>query len=185
MENTHRLPVGIQHIVIAIGMKAVPAIVTCGRDTDAAAEHFLDDGDAPPARRAIFLAILQIHVDGRQRNDRDFGLGNKIERAVNFAFGLVRQAAAMTADDTAFVAVPHRGARYQGQGGGGRVVGLVDMKIDVKMMPGRERKHAVEQSVDIVERRTVIADRGARHAAEQAAGFFNGRRRPCRRTRPP
>src|SRR5580693_3484920 len=159
MENANRLPVSVEHIVIAVGMKAVPVVVACCRDADSSAEHFLDDSDTPPARRAIFLAVLQIHIDGWQRNDRDFGLSNKIERAVNFAFGLVRQATAMTADDTAFVAVPHCGARHQRKSGGGRVMGLVDVKIDVKVMPGRKRKHAIKQSVYVVQRHPVIADR--------------------------
>src|ERR1700691_5663318 len=109
MQDTHRLPVGVKYVVIAICMEAIPTVVARGCNPNAAAKHFLDDGDAPPARRAVFLAILQIHIDGRQRNDGDFRLGDEIERPVDLAFGLVRKAAAMTADDTAFVTVPHRG----------------------------------------------------------------------------
>ena len=74
--------------------------------------------------------------------------------------------------------MPHRRARDERQRRRRRIVGLVDMQIDVEPVPRCQRKHAIQKGVDIVERRAVIADRGARHAAEQAARFCDDRSHP-------
>ena len=52
MQDTYRLAERIEHIVVAIGIKTVAAIVAGGGDADAALEHFMHDGHAAPARRA-------------------------------------------------------------------------------------------------------------------------------------
>ena len=100
----------VDDVVVAIGIKAVAAIVAGDRHADAAAEHFVDDGDATPSRRAALLPVLQIHIDCRQRHHRDFGFRQQIERAIDLGLRLHRQTATMTADHTALVAMPHRRA---------------------------------------------------------------------------
>ena len=90
--------------------------------------------------------------------------------------GLHREAAAMPAGDAALVAVAERRARHIGQRGGARIVGLVDMQVDVEVVARGEREQPVEQRVEIVERRAVGAGVGrARHRAEDAAGLRHQR----------
>ena len=75
MRDAHRLAIGVEYIVITVGKETVAAIITGRRDEDAALAHLLHDGDATPAWRAAGRAILQIHIDCRQRDDGNLGLG--------------------------------------------------------------------------------------------------------------
>src|SRR5271163_962678 len=110
MQDADRLAEGVDDVVVAIGIKTVAAIVAGGGDADAAPEHFLDHGHAAPAWGASRLAVLQIHIDRRQRDNGDFSRCQKVERAVDLAFRLIGQAATMPAYDPSLIAMPHRGA---------------------------------------------------------------------------
>ena len=169
MQDADRLAVCIEHIVIAVGVKAVAAIVASRRHADTAALHFMDNGDAAPTRRTPFGAVLQVHIDGWQRDDGDVGLRQQIQRAIDNRQCLVGEAAAMAADDAPFIVMPHRGAGNERQRRRGRIMGLIDMEIDVEIVPRGEFEKPVEQRVQIIERRAVITDRGPRHATQQAA----------------
>ena len=104
------------------------------------------------------LSVLQVHIDGRQRHDRNFGFRDKIERAVHFAFRLVGQTATVPAHHAALVAIPHRRAGNVGQRRRERIVSLVDMQINIEVVTRCQRKDAIKQHINIVERCTMIAD---------------------------
>ncbi|HVA12110.1 MAG TPA: hypothetical protein VNF99_02565 [Stellaceae bacterium] len=90
MHDPHRLAEGLDHVVIAIGMERVAAIVAADGDGNPAAAHFLDRCDAAPTRCPTALAILKIKVDRRQGHHGDPRLGAKIDGAASLRFGLNR-----------------------------------------------------------------------------------------------
>ena len=81
MQDAHRLAERVHHVVIAIGVERIAAIVARDRDRHAGAPQLLDQGHAAPARRAVGHSVLQVHVDGRQRDDADAGLRDQRDGA--------------------------------------------------------------------------------------------------------
>ena len=73
----------------------------------------------------------------------------------------------MPADHAAFVPVPERRAGDVGQCRRSRVVGLVHVEIDLKIVPHGECEEPIQQRIDVVEGGAMIADRRSRHATEQ------------------
>jgi hypothetical protein len=53
VQNPHGLTEGINHVVIAISMERITAILAGDRDRYAAPAHFVDRRDATPARRPL------------------------------------------------------------------------------------------------------------------------------------
>jgi hypothetical protein len=76
VQNSYGLTEGIHHVMIAIGMERIAAIVTRDRDGYAAVAHFVDRRDAAPTWRPPVAPILKIRIDGWQRHYRDARLGS-------------------------------------------------------------------------------------------------------------
>ena len=57
VQNSYGLTEGIHHVMIAISMERITAIVTRDRDWYAAVAHFMDRRDAAPTRRPSIAPI--------------------------------------------------------------------------------------------------------------------------------
>ena len=78
VQNSYGLTEGIHHVMIAIGMERIAAIVTRDRDWYAAVAHFVDRRDAAPTWGPPIAPILKIKIDGWQRHYRDARLGAEV-----------------------------------------------------------------------------------------------------------
>jgi hypothetical protein len=132
VQYPHGLAEGINHVVIAISMERIAAIVAGDRYRYAAPAHFMDRRDAAPARRPSAAPILKIKIYGRQRDYRNTRLSAEIEGPAYLLFGLDRKAATMTTDDTTLEAVAQNCRANMRERGRRRIPALVDMQIDVK-----------------------------------------------------
>ena len=79
VQNPHGLTEGIDHVVIAISMERITAIVAGDRDRYAA-----------PARRSLAASVLKIKIYGWQRNHGDTRFGAETEGPTDLLFGLDR-----------------------------------------------------------------------------------------------
>src|SRR5208282_117948 len=132
VKNPHGLTEGINHVVIAISMERIAAIVAGDRDRYAALAHFVDRRDAAPARRAFTAPVLKIQVYGWQRDHRDTRLRAEIEGPAYLLFGLDRKAATMATDYTTRESVAQNCSGDMRERGRRRIAALVDMQIDVE-----------------------------------------------------
>ena len=115
MEDAGRLAEHLEHIEIAVGIEGIAGVVGGDHHLHAGRGQLMQRGDAAPARRAAGLAVLQVHVDHRQRDDGDAGLGEQRDDAAAIGVGGQRQRAAVAGDHAALEAVAdHRaGDRLQ------------------------------------------------------------------------
>ena len=90
VQNPNGLAKGIDHVMIAIGMERIAAIVASERDGNAALTHFMDRRDTAPARRPSATTVLKIQIYRRQRYHRDTRLGAEVEGPADLLFGLDR-----------------------------------------------------------------------------------------------
>ncbi len=144
VQDAHGLPERIDHVVVAVGVEAVAAVVAGGGDGDPALAHLAHERDAPPARCASGHAVLQVHVHRWQRDNRDAGLCQQVERRQCLRLGLHRETAAVAAGDAPGVTVAQRGTRHVRQRVGVRVAALVHVQVDVEVVARGERKQAVQ-----------------------------------------
>ncbi len=132
VQNSYGLTEGIHHVMIAIGMERIAAIVTRDRDWYAAVAHFMDRRDAAPTRRSPVAPILKIKIDGWQRHYRDTRLGAKVEGPAYLLFWLHCQAAAMAAHHATPESVAQHCSGDMRERGRRRVAALVYVQIDVE-----------------------------------------------------
>ena len=132
VQNPHGLTEGINHVVIAISMERIAAIVAGDRDRYPALAHFVDRCDAAPARRPLSAPVLKIKIYGWQRDHRDTRLGAEIEGPTYLFFGLDRKAATMATDYATLEAVAQNCSGDMRERGRRRIAALIDMQIDVK-----------------------------------------------------
>jgi len=123
---------GIDHVMIAIGMERIAAIVTGDRDWYAAVAHFVDRRDAAPTWRPPIAPILKIKIDGWQRHYRDARLDAEGEGPAYLLYRLDGQAAAMAAHHVTPKAVAHHCSGDMRKRGRRPVAALVYMQIDVE-----------------------------------------------------
>jgi hypothetical protein len=171
VQDPDRLAKSIDHVVIAVGMEAVAAVVAGDRNRNAAAAHFMHEGHPAPAWGAAACAILKVKIDRGQRHHRHLGLGQEIECPVGLLFGLHREAATVAGDHAAVIAVAQGRAGDMRQRCSARVVGFVDVKVEVEIVLRSETEEPVEQRVEIVEWSAVGTARRAGHRAENATRF--------------
>ena len=105
VQNSCGLTEGIHHVMVAIGMERIAAIVTRDRDWYAAVAHFVNRRDTAPTWRPPIAPILKIKIDGWQRHYCYARLGAEVKGPAYLLFGLHCQAAAMTADHTTLESV--------------------------------------------------------------------------------
>jgi hypothetical protein len=132
VQNPNSLTEGVDHVVIAIGVERIAAIVAGDRDRYAALAHFVDRRDAAPTRRPSIAPILKVKIYGRQRDHRDTRLGAEIEGSANLLLGLDRKAAAMATNHATLEAVAQNCRCDMRERGRRRIAALVDMEIDVE-----------------------------------------------------
>jgi hypothetical protein len=132
VQNPNGLTEGIDHVMVAIGVERIAAIVAGDRDRYATLAHFVDRRDATPARRPSANPVLKIKIYGWQRDDRDTRLGAHIEGSVHLLFGLDRKAATMATNHATLEAVAQNCRRDMRERGRRRIAALVDMQIDVE-----------------------------------------------------
>ena len=132
VQNSYGLTEGIHHVMIAIGMERIAAIVTRDRDGYAAMAHFMDRRDAAPTRRSPIAPILNIKIDGWQRHYRDTRLGAKVEGPACLLFWLHCQAAAMSAHHATPKSIAQHCSGDMRERGRCRVSALVYVQIDVE-----------------------------------------------------
>ena len=77
MQDAGRLAKHLEEIEIAIGVERIAGVVGGDHHGHAGRGQLVQRRDAAPARRAAGLAVLQVHVDERQRDDRDAGLADE------------------------------------------------------------------------------------------------------------
>ena len=70
---------GVDHVVVAVSIEAIAAIIAGRRDANATLEHLMNHCHTAPAWRSTSHPILEIHVYGRKRDDGDFGLRKKVQ----------------------------------------------------------------------------------------------------------
>ena len=90
VQNPHGLTKSIDHVVIAISMERITAIVAGDRDRYAAPADFVDRRDAAPARRPLTAPVLKIKIYGWQRDHGDTRFGAEVEGPTDLLFGLDR-----------------------------------------------------------------------------------------------
>ena len=95
VQNPDGLAEGINHVVIAISVERVAAIVAGDRYRYAALAHFVDWRDAAPAWRPSLAPVLKIKIYDWQCDYRYPRLGAEIEGPAYLLFGLDRKAATM------------------------------------------------------------------------------------------
>ena len=132
VQNPHGLTEGINHVVIAISMERIAAIVAGDRHRYPALAHFVDRCDAAPARRPLTAQVLKIKTYGWQRDHRDTCLGAEIEGPTYLLFGLDREAATKATDYATLEAVAQNCSGDMRERGRRRIAALIDMQIDVK-----------------------------------------------------
>ena len=127
MQNPNGLTEGINHVVIAIGVERIAAIVASDRDRYATLTHFMDWRDATPARSASAAPVLKKEIYSGQRDYRDPGFGAEIEGPAYLLFGLDRKAATMAANYATLEAVPQNRYCDTRERGCRRIAALVNM----------------------------------------------------------
>jgi hypothetical protein len=127
VQNPNCLTEGIDHVVIAIGVERIAAIVASDRDRYATLTHFMDRRDATPARRSSAAPVLKIEIYGRQRDHRDPRFGAEIEGPASLLFGLDRKAATMAANHATLEAVAQNRCSDTRERGCRRIAALVDI----------------------------------------------------------
>lgn len=132
VQNPNGLTEGIDHVMIAIGVERIAAIVAGDRDRYAVLTHFVDRRDATPARRPSTAPVLKVKIYGWQRDHRDTRLGAESEGSANLLFGLDRKAATMATNHATPEAVAQNCRRDMRERGRRRIAALVDMQIDVE-----------------------------------------------------
>jgi hypothetical protein len=132
VQNPNGLTEGIDHVVIAISVERIAAIVAGDRDRYAVLTHFVDRRDAAPARRPSAAPVLKIEVYGRQRDHRDTRLGAEIEGSANLLLRLDREAATMATNYATLELVAQNCPGDMRERGRCRIAALVDMEINVK-----------------------------------------------------
>jgi hypothetical protein len=132
VQNPNGLTEGIDHVMIAVGVERVSAIVTGNRDRYATLPHFMDRRDPTPAGRPSTAPVLKIEVYSWQRDHRDTRLGAEIEGSAHLLFGLDRKAATMATNHTTPESVAQNCRRDMRERGRRRIAALVDMQIDVE-----------------------------------------------------
>src|SRR5258707_620277 len=115
MQDANGLAKRVDHVVIAVGIETVAAIVAGGGNADSALDHLVHHRDPAPTRRAAAVPVLEIHIDRRQCHDGYVRFSQQVERPVDLTLALHRKAAAMATDDAALVAVRCR-ARVRSTG---------------------------------------------------------------------
>ena len=91
--DAHGFPVHLHHVVVAVGVERVPAIVGGEGDRHAGGAEFVHHGDAAPARGAALCSALQIHVAHRQVDDVQARVGAEGDRRRCLFFRLDGQGA--------------------------------------------------------------------------------------------
>ena len=132
VQNSYGLTEGIHHVMIAIGMERIAAIVTRDRDWYAAVAHFVDRRDAAPTWGPPIAPILKIKIDGWQRHYRDARLGAEDEGPAYLLFRLDGQAAAMAAHHATLESVAQHCSGDMRERRRRRVAALVYMQIDIE-----------------------------------------------------
>jgi len=132
VQNPDGLTEGINHVVIAIGVERIAAVVASNRDRYTAAAHFVDRRNAAPAWCSSTVPVLKIKIYGRQRNDRYSGFGAEVECSAHLLFGLDRKAATMAANYATPEAVAQNCCRDTGKRGRRRISALVYVQIDIE-----------------------------------------------------
>jgi hypothetical protein len=132
VQNPNGLTEGIDHVVIAVSVEWIAAIVAGDRDRYAMLAHFVDRRDTAPARRPSTAPVLKIEVYGRQRDHSDTRLGAEVEGSANLLLGLDRKAATMAANHATLEPVAQNCLRDMRERGRCRIAALVDMQIDVE-----------------------------------------------------
>jgi hypothetical protein len=132
VQNPNGLTEGIDHVMIAVGVERVSAIIAGDRDRYTTLTHFVDRRDAAPAWRPSIAPVLKIKIYGWQRDHRDARLGAEIEGSAHLLFGLDRKAATMATNHTTLESVSQNCRRDMRERGRRRIAALVDMQIDVE-----------------------------------------------------
>jgi hypothetical protein len=132
VQNPNGLTESIDHVVIAVGVERIAAIVAGDCHRYATLTHFMDRRDASPTRRPSTAPVLKVKIYGWQRDHRDTRLGAEIEGPANLLLGLDRKAAAMATDYATLEAVAQNCSSDARERGRCRIAALVDMQIDVE-----------------------------------------------------
>jgi hypothetical protein len=132
VQNPHGLTEGINHVMIAIGMERIAAIVASDRDWYTAVAHFVDRRGTAPAWCPSIAPILKIKIDGWQRHYRDARLRTEGEGPAYLLFRLDGQAAAMAAHHATLESVAQHCSGDMRERGRRRVAALVYMQIDIE-----------------------------------------------------
>jgi hypothetical protein len=132
VQNPNGLTEGIDHVVIAIGVERIAAIIASDRDRYATLAHFVDRRDTAPSWRPSTAPVLKIKIYGWQRDHRDTRLGAQVEGSANLLFGLDCKAATMATNHATLEAVAQNCRRDKRERGRRRIAAFVDMQIDVE-----------------------------------------------------
>ena len=132
VQNPNGLAKGIDHVMIAIGMERIAAVVASDRDGYAALTHFKDRRDTAPARRPSATTVLKIQIYRRQRYHRDTRLGAEVEGPADLLFGLDRKAATMATNHATLESIAQNRSGDMRERGRRRNAALVHMQIDIE-----------------------------------------------------
>ena len=176
LRDTDCLRENLDRIEVAVGVERIAGVIASDGDGDARSRKFVQQGYASPARRSTrLLAILQIHVAHRERDDRDAGRGHTGNRAFRISCGPAGEAATMTGGDTSLPAEANGRFRNRFKRVGVRIVCLVGVKIEIEVAVARQSEDAIERWARI----RIVDNNGTQDTAVisnevgKAFAFFN------------
>ena len=147
MQDAGGFAVDLHHVVVAVAVERVAAIVGGDSHGNAACSHLVQQGHAAPARGAAGGTVLKVEIAHRQRHHGDARLRHEVEGAKRLLRFLGREAAAVAAQDAALEAVAKRRLGDAAQADGAGIVGFIDMEIDIQAVLRRQREKPVQRLV--------------------------------------
>jgi hypothetical protein len=146
LSDAHRLRKDFDGIEIAIGKERIAGVVAANGDRHAGSGKFMQQCHPAPARRAsTLLAVLQIHVAHRQRDDRDTGSRHPSNCAFCVGGRPAGQAATVPRSDPSLPTEPNGGICNRFEPVGIGIVRLIRVEIEVEVAIPRQGKDTIQR----------------------------------------